>query len=334
MQSKKIFLEDKIFIAGSRGMAGSAIYRKFKNYGYGDQKKGGCILRPSKSELNLLNFNEVEDWFQKNKPNVVVLAAAKVGGIFANSKYPATFLMENIKIQTNLIENAWKSGVRRLLFLGSSCIYPKYATQPIKEEFLLESALEPTNEWYAIAKISGLKLCQSLRKQYGFDAISLMPTNLYGPGDNYHPQNSHVVAALIRKFCEATKNHYSNVVCWGTGSARREFMHVDDLGAACLFALEYWDPSLKDSPKSDSGEVLNWLNVGIGEDITIKELAIKIAEISKFEGDLIWDSSKPDGTPQKLLNIEKIKKLGWNPTIKIDDGLKKVINEYKKITNF
>ena len=330
MSKKKLFLDDKIFIAGANGMVGKAISRKLKQFEYGDKKNGGIILEPTRSELNLLNFKEVEKWFQEKKPNVVVIAAAKVGGIYANSQYPATFILENLKIQTNLIENAWKNGVRRLLFLGSSCIYPKHALQPIKEEYLLEASLEPTNEWYAIAKISGLKLCQALRIQHGFDAISLMPTNLYGPGDNYHPQNSHVVAALIKKFHEATENSSPHVQCWGSGLVKREFLHVDDLADASLFALEYWDPSSKNSPKDFKNNPLNWLNVGTGKDIEIKELAYKIANISGFKGEIIWDISKPDGTPQKLLNIEKISELGWKSSIKLDDGLKKVFVEYKK----
>jgi GDP-L-fucose synthase len=229
---------DRFFVAGARGMAGSAICRALQEKGYGDEAKGGALLTPNRQELDLLNHAAVERWYEDNKPDVVVLAAAKVGGIYANDTYPADFLLENLKIQTNVIEGAWKAGVRRLLFLGSSCIYPKFAEQPIKEEALLTGALEPTNEWYAIAKITGIKLCESLRKQYGFDAISLMPTNLYGPGDNYHPENSHVLPALIRRFHEAKENGSPSLTCWGSGTPMREFLHVDDLAEACVCAGE------------------------------------------------------------------------------------------------
>ena len=242
---------------------------------------------------------------------MVVLAAAKVGGIQANSSYPADFLLENLKIQTNVIETAWRSGVRRLLFLGSSCIYPKFAEQPIKEEALMTGALEPTNEWYAIAKITGIKLCESLRKQYGFDAISLMPTNLYGPGDNYHLDNSHVLPALMRLFHEAKERGDQRVTCWGTGSPMREFLHVDDLGEACVFALENWSALSSDAPKDDQGKPLAFLNVGTGVDLTIKELAEQIAAVVGFEGTIEWDTSKPDGTPKKQLDVRQMRGLGW-----------------------
>ena len=231
---KLINQNDRFFVAGHRGMAGSAICRALQRSGYNN------LLTASRDVLDLLDVQAVQRWFADNKPDVVVLAAAKVGGIHANDPYPADFLLENLKIQTNVIETAWKSGVKRLLFLGSSCIYPKFAEQPIKEESLFTGALEPTNEWYAIAKIAGIKLCESLRKQYGFDAISLMPTNLYGPGDNFHPENSHVLPALIRRFYEAKESGAESVTCWGTGSPMREFLHVDDLGEACVFALENW----------------------------------------------------------------------------------------------
>ena len=228
---------DNFAIFGSMGMAGSAISRALERAGYNQQ------LKPTRQELDLLDPVSVHQWFSENQPKVVVLAAAKVGGIYANATYPADFLLENLKIQTNVIETAWRSGVRRLLFLGSSCIYPKFAEQPIKEEALLTAPLEPTNEWYAIAKISGIKLCEALRQQHGFDAISLMPTNLYGPGDNYHPDHSHVLPALIRRFHEAVETKAQSVTCWGSGKPLREFLHVDDLGEACVFALEQWSLS-------------------------------------------------------------------------------------------
>ena len=251
-------------------MAGNAVCRALERAGYHQ------LITASRSELDLLDGPGVEAWFAKHQPTVVVLAAAKVGGIQANSCYPADFLLDNLKIQTHVIETAWRSGVRRLLFLGSSCIYPKFAEQPIKEEALLTGALEPTNEWYAIAKIAGIKLCMALRIQYGFDAISLMPTNLYGPGDNYHPTNSHVLPALIRRFHEAAEASAPNVTCWGTGSPLREFLHVDDLGEACVFALEHWSPA--------QGE-LNYLNVGTGVDLSIRELAETLAVATGYKRD-------------------------------------------------
>ena len=327
--SIKLNEENKIFIAGSNGMVGSAIKRKLKNIGYGENQKTKNLLVPSRKELDLCDGLSVKDWFIHNQPNIVVLAAAKVGGIFANSTYPADFLMENIKIQTNVIESAWKTGVKRLLFLGSSCIYPKYASQPIKEEALLQNSLESTNESYAIAKIAGLKLCESLRSQYGFDAISLMPTNLYGQNDNYHPDNSHVMAALIRKFLIAKKEDLPSVTCWGTGLVFREFMHVDDLAEGVVFSLNNWDPTAENAPKDSLGKPLNHLNIGTGKDVSIKDLATKIAHITGFKGDILWDHSKPDGTPKKLLDVSKINKLGWNAKINLDSGIKKTIHSIK-----
>ena len=249
-----------------------------------------------------------------------------MGGILANSKFPADFILQNLKIQTNVIESAWTTGVKRFLFLGSSCIYPKNASQPIKEEALLQNSLEGTNEAYAIAKIAGLKLCESLRMQYGFDAISLMPTNLYGPNDNYHPSNSHVMAALIRKFLIAKKEHLPSVTCWGTGNVFREFLHVDDLADGIIFCLKNWHPSKKNAPKDFFGNPLNHLNIGTGCDISIKDLALKIADIINFKGKILWDSSKPDGTPRKLLDVKRINKLGWEAKIDLDCGIKKTIN--------
>ena len=313
--------DDRFFVAGARGMAGSAICRALQEKGYGDEAKGGALLTPTRQELDLLNHEAVKAWYATNKPDVVVLAAAKVGGIYANDTYPADFLLENLKIQTNVIEGAWKAGVRRLLFLGSSCIYPKFAEQPIKEEALMTGSLEPTNEWYAIAKITGIKLCESLRKQYGFDAISLMPTNLYGPGDNYHRENSHVLPALIRRFHEAKEEGLEKVTCWGTGSPKREFLHVDDLSNACVFALENWSALDKNAPTDDQGEPLAFLNVGIGVDLTIKDLAEQIAAVVGFEGTIEWDTSKQDGTPKKQLEVSRMKELGWNSRIPLVEGL-------------
>tara|TARA_A100001388_G_scaffold269169_1_gene245132 strand:- start:952 stop:1953 length:1002 start_codon:yes stop_codon:yes gene_type:complete len=325
---KKISLNEKIFIAGSSGMAGSAILRALKKHGYGSNSNGGAILNPNRHELNLMDQNALDNWFIKNKPTVVILAAAKVGGILANSISPADFLLENIKIQTNVIESSWKFGVKRLLFLGSSCIYPKYAKQPISEDSLLNGELEVTNQWYAIAKISGIKLCESLRLQYGFDAISLMPTNLYGPGDNYHPTNSHVMASLIKKFCEASVNSTNSVSCWGTGSPLREFLHVDDLGESVVFTLENWDPNSENAPLDNSGVPLSFLNVGTGKDISIRDLSIKIARYAGFDGEVIWDTTKPDGTPKKQLNCQRINNLGWSAKISLDDGIKETVSNY------
>ena len=306
---------DRIFVAGHLGMAGSAISRALARGGYHQR------LVASRSELDLLDGSAVEAWFAKYQPTVVVLAAAKVGGIQANSSYPADFLLENLKIQTNVIEMAWRSGVRRLLFLGSSCIYPKFADQPIKEDALLTGALEPTNEWYAIAKIAGIKLCESLRKQHGFDAISLMPTNLYGPGDNYHPTNSHVLPALIRRFHEAAEAKAESVICWGTGSPLREFLHVDDLGEACVFALERWCPA---------PDEFTHLNVGTGVDLSIRELAEAVATATGYQGAIEWDSSKPDGTPKKQLDVNRMASLGWRARIPLAEGLESTIDCFRK----
>ena len=312
---------DRFFVAGARGMAGSAICRALQTQGYGDPANGGALLTPTRQELDLLDGAAVLAWYEVNKPTVVVLAAAKVGGIHANNTYPADFLLENLKIQAHVIEGAWRTGVRRLLFLGSSCIYPKFAAQPIKEESLLTGALEPTNEWYAIAKIAGIKLCESLRQQYGFDAISLMPTNLYGPGDNYHPENSHVLPALIRRFHEAKQSGLKTVTCWGTGSPLREFLHVDDLGEACVFSLERWSALTSDAPRDDQGKPLAFLNVGTGVDLTIKDLAEAVAEAVGFEGTIVWDTTKPDGTPKKQLDVSRMQALGWSARIPLAEGL-------------
>ena len=325
---KDVFNHDqRIFLAGANGMVGSAMKKALIKMRNQNKEKNFTLLTPSRSELNLLDSNTVENWFIKKKPSIVILAAAKVGGIFANKTYPADFLMENLILQTNVIKSSWSQGVKRFIFLGSSCIYPKYAKQPITEEELLRNSLETSNECYAIAKITGLKLCESLRAQYNFDAISLMPTNLYGPNDNYHPTNSHVVAALIRKFLIAKKERLTSVTCWGSGSAYREFMHVDDLADAVIFCLKHWFPTQKDAPKDSCGNSLNHLNVGTGKEITIKELARKIAQLTNFKGEIKWDISKPDGTPRKLLDVSRINRLGWKAKINLDNGLKKTLNE-------
>jgi GDP-L-fucose synthase len=304
---------DRIFIAGHRGMAGSAILRRLRAGGYSD------LLTASRDELDLSDSMTVRQWFATHRPDVVVLAAAKVGGILANSTYPADFLLENLKIQNHVIENAWRHGCRRLLFLGSSCIYPKLAPQPIREESLLTGPLEPTNEWYAIAKISGIKLCHALRIQHGFDAISLMPTNLYGPGDNYHPTNSHVLPALIRRFHEAKQSDAPVVTCWGSGSPRREFLHVDDLADAAVFCLEHWQP------KADE---LQFVNVGTGTDVTIAELAGMVAGVVGYTGRVEWDASKPDGTPRKLLDVSQLASLGWRALTPLEQGLGSTVASY------
>lgn len=313
---KLINQDDRFFVAGHRGMAGSAICRALKRSGYEN------LLTSSRDELDLLDLQAVQGWFADNKPTVVVLAAAKVGGIHANDTYPADFLLENLKIQNNVIETAWRSGVKRLLFLGSSCIYPKFAEQPIEEESLLTGALEPTNEWYAIAKIAGIKLCESLRKQYGFDAISLMPTNLYGPGDNYHPENSHVLPALIRRFYEAKESEAESVTCWGTGSPMREFLHVDDLAEACVHVLKNWKPDIND---------VNYMNVGTGVDLRIFELAVAVADAVDFNGAIHWDNSKPDGTPKKQLDVTRMTQTGWSSRIKLEEGLRETIKCFLEV---
>ncbi len=299
----------KIYVAGHNGMVGSAIVRALKNHGFSD-----IIVRSSK-ELNLTRQNEVENFFTYEKPEYVFLAAAKVGGIYANSTYPAEFIYDNLMIECNVIHASYQNKVRKLLFLGSSCIYPKLSPQPIKEEYLLSGYLEPTNEAYAIAKISGIELCKFYREQYGCDFISVMPTNLYGPNDNFHPENSHVLPALIRKFHEAKINNYDKVVVWGTGKARREFLYVDDLAEACIFLM-----------KEYSGET--HLNIGTGMDLEIKELAEIIKNIVNYKGEIVYDFLKPDGTPQKLLDVSKINKIGWKAKTDLLDGITKTYQWY------
>ena len=298
-------------------MVGGSIYKLLKDHGYEN------LLTVSRSKLDLRNSNDVIKWFKENKPNVVIIAAAKVGGILSNKNNPVEFLLENLKIQNNLIETSWKSNINRLLFLGSSCIYPKYTSQPIKEEYLLSGELEPSNDCYAIAKISGIKLCEALKKQYNFDSICLMPTNLYGPGDNYNLNNSHVIPSLLRKFHEAKKLKKNFVTCWGTGTPLREFLHVNDLAKACKFVLEKWSPNI------DSDQFkLNYLNVGTGKDLSIKDLSFLIAQITDFKGEIRWDTTKPDGTPRKLLDISRIEKLGWTPKISLKDGLTETYEDF------
>ena len=293
----------KIHVAGHRGMVGSAIVRRLRAAGFDN-----LVLR-SHEELDLTQQAAVDAFFAEERPDFVFLAAAKVGGIHANATYPADFLRDNLAIQTNVIHSAWAHGVRKLLFLGSSCIYPRDCPQPIKEEYLLTGPLEPTNQWYAIAKIAGIKLCQAYRRQHGFDAICAMPTNLYGPGDNYHPENSHVVPALIRRLHDATRRGDPEVAIWGTGIPLREFLHVDDLADACLLLMQHY-----------SDEQI--INVGSGEEVTIARLARLVAEVVGYQGRLLFDASKPDGTPRKRLDASRIAATGWHPRIGLVSGLR------------
>jgi GDP-L-fucose synthase len=303
--------DSKIFVAGHRGLVGSAIVRELKRVGYAN------ILMRSRAEVDLLDSRAVDSFFEVERPEYVFFAAAKVGGILANDTQPASFLWENLRMETNLLDSAWRSGVRKLLFLGSSCIYPKMAPQPLKEDYLLTGPLEPTNEWYAVAKIAGIKLCQAFRKQYGCNFISAMPTNMYGPNDNYDLQTSHVLPALIRKFHEAKENRAHQVVCWGTGAPRREFLHSDDLARALLFLMDNYDEE-------------QLINVGFGSDITIRELASLVSKVVGFEGEIVWDVSKPDGTPRKLMDSSRIQKLGWRPTIDLLEGVASAYHDFKQ----
>jgi len=326
--SKLINKSEKFFIAGSSGMVGKSIKRTLLKAGYGDKLYGGNIFTPSREILDLEDPLKVQQWFTKNKPSIVIIAAAKVGGIYANSIMPYEFLMKNLKIQINLIEQSYLNQVKRLLFLGSSCIYPKFSKQPILEEYLLTDSLEQTNEYYALAKITGIKLCQSLRMQYDFDAISLMPTNLYGPGDNYHPLNSHVLPALIKKIMDAKNFHEESITCWGTGKPLREFLYVDDLAEACIYALEYWNPNHKYAPKDNNGNKLFWLNVGSSNEVSIKELVDLVAGQCDYKGEILWDLSKPDGTERKKLDTSKMAALGWHAKVSLADGIKRTIDAY------
>ena len=298
----------KIYIAGHRGMVGSAIHRRLKKDGLEN-----FVFRTS-DELDLRDQKAVADFFAKEKPEYVFLAAAKVGGILANNTYRAEFLYDNLMIQSNVIENSYRYRAKKLLFLGSSCIYPKLAPQPLKEEYLLTGLLEHTNEPYAIAKIAGIKLCDAYRSQYGCNFISVMPTNLYGPNDNYDLKTSHVLPALIRKFHEAKANNESEVVVWGSGTPRREFLHADDMADACVFLMKNY---------SEEG----FINIGVGEDLSIKELAEMIKGIIGYKGEIVFDSSKPDGTPRKLMDVSKLWALGWKASISLKDGIEQVYNE-------
>jgi GDP-L-fucose synthase len=295
--------ESTIFVAGHRGLVGSAIVRRLRTGGFRN-----LVLR-ERRELDLTRQSAVESFFSEARPQYVFFAAAKVGGILANDSYPAEFLQDNLVIQTNIIDAAYRSGARKLLFLGSSCIYPKHAPQPIPEDSLLTGPLEPTNEWYAIAKIAGLKMCQAYRRQYGFNAISAMPTNLYGPGDNFSLQTSHVLPALLRKIHDAKERGLPEVEVWGTGKPRREFLHVDDLADACVFLMQNYDGD-------------GWINVGWGRDETIAELAQTISRVVGFKGALRFDTSKPDGTPRKLLDTSRLTALGWSPRIELEAGIR------------
>lgn len=300
---------DKIYVAGHRGLVGSSIIRCLEQNGFQN------IITRTHEELDLTHQQAVQKFFKQEKPDFVFLAAAKVGGIYANNTYPAEFIHDNLTIQSNVIHEAYVSKVKRLLFLGSSCIYPRECPQPIKEEYLLTGPLEPTNQPYALAKIAGIEMCRAYNRQYGTEYISVMPTNLYGPGDNYDLENSHVIPALIRKMHEAKIKGDKEVVIWGTGKPKREFLYVDDLAEACLKIIQH-------------KEVLDLVNVGMGEDLTILELAELIKNIVGFEGKLVFDSTKPDGTPRKVLNIEKIKKIDWFPKVNIKEGLQKTYQEF------
>lgn len=301
----------RIFIAGHRGLVGSAIVRAV------EAGQSHSWIGRSRSELDLLDRKAVFEFVYSENPDAIIIAAAKVGGIHANNTYPVQFLSENIQIETNLMDAAHAAGTRKLLFLGSSCVYPKLAQQPIKEEYLLTGELEKTNEAYALAKISGLKLVQAYRSQYGHKWISAMPTNMYGPGDNFDLENSHVLPALIRKFDDAKKSGASSVTLWGSGSPRREFLHADDLGRACLYLIENYDDDVA-------------INVGVGEDISIKELAELIQKVTAFEGVIDWDSSKPDGTPRKLLDVSRATALGWEAEISLEEGIRSTYEWYKE----
>ena len=304
--------QSTIYIPGHRGMAGSAIHRNLEARGYHN------LITRAHSELDLTNQQAVNTFFEETRPEYVFLAAAKVGGILANSTYPAEFIYDNLMIEANVLHAAYTTGVTKLLFLGSSCIYPKLAPQPLKEEYLLTGVLEVTNEAYAVAKIAGIRMCKHYNQQYGTNFISVMPTNLYGPGDNYDLETSHVMAALIRKFHEAKLNNAPQVVVWGTGTPRREFLYVDDMADACVHLMENYDAA-------DIGE---FVNIGVGEDVTIQELAELIGEIVGYGGDIVYDTTKPDGTPQKLLDVSRLRKLGWGAKTSLRDGIKQAYEWY------
>ena len=298
----------RIWVAGHKGMVGSAITRYLES-------RGDEVLKVDRSVVDLRNQIAVEVWLKQNRPDAIVFAAAKVGGIYANDTQPASFLFENLQIQNNLIHAAWQTGVRKLLFLGSSCIYPKLAPQPLKEEYLLTGPLEPTNEWYAVAKIAGIKLCQACRRQHGCDFISAMPTNMYGPNDNYDLQTSHVLPALLRKFHEAKQTGAAAVTCWGTGAPLREFLYADDLANACVFLMQKYSEE-------------QFINVGFGSDISIRQLAELIKHVVGFAGDIVWDASKPDGTPRKLMDSSRLFALGWRPKVDLETGIRRTYEDF------
>ncbi len=314
--------ESKIFVAGHRGLVGSAIVKNLLEKGYNN------IIMRTHQELDLMNNQAVSDFFTQEKPEYVFLAAAKVGGILANNEYPADFIYENLQIQNNVIHHSYLNNVKKLLFLGSSCIYPKLCEQPMKEEYLLSGKLEPTNEPYAIAKIAGIKMCQSYNRQFGTNFIAVMPTNLYGPNDNFDLNTSHVLPALIRKFHEAKKENIESVEVWGTGSPKREFLHVEDMADGCVFLMNNFNPTKE---QNQSGEI--FLNLGTGKEVSIKELAETIQKIVGFKGKIKWNKNKPDGTPRKLLDVSKMEKLGWNYKIDLKEGIKKTYEWYKEYYN-
>lgn len=312
--------DSRIFVAGPKGLVGSALVRQLQSQGYSN------LLLPDKNTLDLTNQRAVADFFLREKPDYVFLAAAKVGGIHANNTYPADFIYLNLMIQSNVIHSSWLNGVKRLLFLGSSCIYPKHAPQPMKEEHLLTGLLEPTNEPYAIAKIAGIKMCESYNRQYGTKFIAVMPTNLYGPGDNFHPENSHVLPALVRRFHEAKLQDAPEVVVWGSGTPRRELLYVDDMAAGCLYVMGLPDEQL-------ASELLNYpkpcfVNLGTGQDVTIRELAETVKKVVGYPGELIFDASKPDGTPRKLQDVSRIHGLGWRHEVELEEGIRRTYQWY------
>lgn len=310
---------DRIYVAGHRGMVGSAIVRRLQALGYTQ------LITRTHAELDLCNQAAVQDFMRQEKPDVVILAAAKVGGIHANNEYPAEFIYENLAIELNVIHSAWQSGCQRLLFLGSSCIYPKLAAQPMAEDALLTGMLEPTNEPYAIAKIAGIKLCESYNRQYGTDYRSVMPTNLYGQNDNFHPENSHVIPAILRRFHEAKERGDSSVTVWGTGTAMREFLHVDDMASASVHVLQL---DADDTFARFTSPMLSHINVGTGRDVTIREMVETVARVVGYSGTIEWDASKPDGAPRKLMNVQRLRDLGWSYSIDLEPGLQSTYQWY------